>query len=70
MGPVCGAKQKVDILDYIAKGRAEGARLLTGGGALAGEDYDHGCFIAPTVFDRVTPEHDDRDARRSSAPCS
>ena len=21
----------------------------------AGEDYDHGCFIAPTVFDRVTP---------------
>ena len=56
MGPVCGAKQKVDILDYVAKGRAEGARLLTGGGALAGEDYDHGCFLAPTVFDRVTPE--------------
>jgi len=56
MGPVCGAKQKVDILDYVAKGRAEGARLLTGGGALAGEDYDHGCFVAPTVFDRVTPE--------------
>ncbi len=55
MGPVCGAKQKADILEYIAKGRAEGARLLTGGSALAGEDYDHGCFIAPTVFDRVTP---------------
>ncbi|HXS79205.1 MAG TPA: aldehyde dehydrogenase family protein [Gammaproteobacteria bacterium] len=56
MGPVCGAKQKADILAYIAKGRAEGARLLTGGAALDGEDYDHGCFIAPTVFDRVTPE--------------
>jgi len=55
MGPVCGAKQKADILGWIAKGRAEGARLLTGGAALAGEDYDHGCFIAPTVFDRVTP---------------
>ena len=54
MGPVCGAKQKADILEHIAKGRAEGARLLTGGGALAGEDYDHGCFVAPTVFDRVT----------------
>ena len=26
-----------------------------GGAALDGEDYDHGCFIAPTVFDRVTP---------------
>jgi alpha-ketoglutaric semialdehyde dehydrogenase len=56
MGPVCGAKQKADILEHIAKGRAEGARLLAGGGALAGEDYDHGCFVAPTVFDRVTPD--------------
>ena len=55
MGPVCGARQKADVLEYIAKGRAEGARLLTGGTALDGEDYDHGCFIAPTVFDRVTP---------------
>jgi len=55
MGPVCGAKQKADILGWIAKGRDEGARLLTGGAALAGEDYDNGCFIAPTVFDRVTP---------------
>ena len=54
MGPVCGAKQKADILAHIAAGRAEGARLLTGGAALDGEDYDHGCFIAPTVFDRVT----------------
>ena len=54
MGPVCGAKQKADILGWIAKGHAEGARLLTGGAALDGEDYDHGCFIAPTVFDRVT----------------
>jgi aldehyde dehydrogenase (NAD+) len=54
MGPVCGARQKANILDYIAKGRAEGARLLAGGSALAGEDYDHGCFVAPTIFDRVT----------------
>jgi acyl-CoA reductase-like NAD-dependent aldehyde dehydrogenase len=54
MGPVCGAKQAADILEYIAKGCAEGARLLTGGTALQGEDYDGGCFIAPTVFDRVT----------------
>jgi alpha-ketoglutaric semialdehyde dehydrogenase len=53
MGPLCGARQKADVLDYIAKGRADGARLLTGGGALAGEDYDHGCFVAPTIFDRV-----------------
>jgi acyl-CoA reductase-like NAD-dependent aldehyde dehydrogenase len=55
MGPVCGAKQKADILGYIAQGRAEGARLLAGGTALEGAGYDGGCFIAPTIFDRVTP---------------
>jgi aldehyde dehydrogenase (NAD+) len=54
MGPVCGAKQKADVLEHIVKGRNEGARLVAGGNALAGEDYDHGCFIAPTVFDGVT----------------
>jgi aldehyde dehydrogenase (NAD+) len=55
MGPVCGAKQKEDVLAYIERGRAEGARLLAGGVALKGSDYDRGCFVAPTVFDRVTP---------------
>jgi aldehyde dehydrogenase (NAD+) len=56
MGPVCGAKQKADVLAYIDRGRAEGARLLAGGAALSGGAYDRGCFVAPTVFDRVTPE--------------
>jgi aldehyde dehydrogenase (NAD+) len=55
MGPVCGAKQKADILGYIAQGCAEGARLLIGGTALEGAAYDGGCFVAPTIFDRVTP---------------
>jgi aldehyde dehydrogenase (NAD+) len=55
MGPVCGARQKADILEYVVQGRAEGARLLAGGTALDGADYDRGCFIAPTVFDGVTP---------------
>jgi aldehyde dehydrogenase (NAD+) len=56
MGPVCGAKQKADILRYIEQGRAEGARLLAGGTALSGASYDAGCFVAPTVFDRVEPQ--------------
>jgi aldehyde dehydrogenase (NAD+) len=55
MGPVCGAKQKSDVLAYIERGRAEGARLLVGGTALANGAFERGCFIAPTVFDRVTP---------------
>jgi aldehyde dehydrogenase (NAD+) len=56
MGPVCGAKQREDILRYVEQGKAEGARLLVGGVALAGAGYDAGCFVAPTVFDRVTEE--------------
>jgi aldehyde dehydrogenase (NAD+) len=56
MGPVCGTQQRDDIVRYIEQGRREGARLRTGGMALAGKDYDDGCFIAPTLFDRVRPE--------------
>ncbi|HVY64739.1 MAG TPA: aldehyde dehydrogenase family protein [Gammaproteobacteria bacterium] len=56
MGPVCGAQQQRDVLRYIAAGLGEGARLLCGGTALEGDGYDGGCFIAPTVFDRVTPQ--------------
>lgn len=56
MGPVCGATQKADILKYVELGKAEGARLLVGGTALTGAPYDGGCYVAPTVFDRVTPE--------------
>jgi acyl-CoA reductase-like NAD-dependent aldehyde dehydrogenase len=29
--------------------------LLTGGRALTGAEYDAGCYVAPTIFDRVTP---------------
>jgi acyl-CoA reductase-like NAD-dependent aldehyde dehydrogenase len=55
MGPVCGVKQKADILKYVEIGKGEGARLLVGGTGLAGASYGDGCFVAPTIFDRVTP---------------
>jgi len=56
MGPVCGTTQRRTILEHIDTAKAEGARLLCGGGLLTGPDYDDGCFIAPTVFDQVTPD--------------
>ena len=37
------------------RGKAEGARLLTGGGPPEDARLDGGFFIAPTVFDAVTP---------------
>ncbi|MFP4261716.1 MAG: aldehyde dehydrogenase [Halomonas sp.] len=52
MGAIVDETQHARILDYIAKGRDEGARLRAGGQALDGP----GLFIPPTVFDGVTPE--------------
>lgn len=46
MGPVVSAKQHNTVLEYIEKGKEEGASLVAGGGK-AGEK---GYFIQPTVF--------------------
>ncbi|MEM6618507.1 MAG: betaine-aldehyde dehydrogenase [Pseudomonadota bacterium] len=49
-GPMVSETQMRIVEGYIAKGVAEGARLVTGGGRL---DRD-GFFLAPTVFAEVT----------------
>ncbi|MFD4351410.1 aldehyde dehydrogenase [Nocardia sp. NPDC058518] len=38
------------ILSYIDIGRAEGAELLTGGGARKVEEYPGGFYVEPTIF--------------------
>lgn len=42
------------VLGYIAKGRAEGAKLLAGGARVTANGLSMGAFIAPTVFDGCT----------------
>ena len=44
------------VLAYIARGRAEGARLLLGGNRVITADLASGFFVAPTIFDGC---HDD-----------
>ncbi|WP_152088018.1 betaine-aldehyde dehydrogenase [Pseudoalteromonas sp. A25] len=44
------------VMDYINKGIAEGAKLLTGGKALNPESAPNGYFVAPTVFVECTDE--------------
>src|SRR3984957_15798777 len=39
------------VLSYIDRGRAEGARVLTGGMRVTAGDLANGYFVAPTVFD-------------------
>lgn len=55
MGPVAGPSQYRAILAAIERGRAEGARLVTGG-AVGGALGEAGYFVRPTVFDGVRPE--------------
>ncbi|MAT93206.1 MAG: aldehyde dehydrogenase [Halioglobus sp.] len=52
MGALINAKQRERVLGYIEKGKAEGARLLMGGGTPA--HLDRGYYVEPTVFTDVS----------------
>jgi acyl-CoA reductase-like NAD-dependent aldehyde dehydrogenase len=51
MGPLAMERQRDRVEGYIAKGVAEGATLVTGGGRPA--HLDRGYFVEPTVFANV-----------------
>lgn len=53
VGPLASKRQMQHALDLLATGVPQGARLLIGGGP---SDVGDGWFVAPTVFDRATPE--------------
>ena len=53
VGAITTDAQNETILSYIAKGKAEGARVLTGGDAM---DIGRGSYIAPTLFTGVTQD--------------
>jgi aldehyde dehydrogenase (NAD+) len=52
-GPQVDREQFEKILAYIEKGKAQGAKVLTGGGRFG----DRGYFVEPTVFANVKDEH-------------
>jgi aldehyde dehydrogenase (NAD+) len=54
IGPLVAERQRTRVEEYIASGRAEGAKVLTGGGRPAG--LDHGWYVEPTVFGDVRNE--------------
>ena len=53
LGAIVSKGQHERILGYIEKGKAEGAKVVLGGEAIAQGD---GTFIAPTIFDGVRPD--------------
>jgi acyl-CoA reductase-like NAD-dependent aldehyde dehydrogenase len=48
IGPVASARQRDRVEGYIAKGRAEGGRVVVGGGRPS--DQERGWFVEPTIF--------------------
>ncbi|HZP77410.1 MAG TPA: aldehyde dehydrogenase family protein [Pseudolabrys sp.] len=55
LGPIVSQRQFERVMGFIASAKAEGAKLLTGGGKPSDPALAGGLFISPTVFDQVTP---------------
>ncbi|MGH8232073.1 MAG: betaine-aldehyde dehydrogenase [Steroidobacteraceae bacterium] len=56
VGALISAAHMQKVLGYIARGKAEGARLAVGGRRVTTGDLANGFFVEPTVFDGC---HDD-----------
>ncbi|MFD4366733.1 aldehyde dehydrogenase [Rhodococcus sp. NPDC058521] len=48
LGPLISERQRERVEGYIAKGKAEGARVVLGGGRPDG--FDKGWYVEPTIF--------------------
>jgi len=55
-GPLVSFAHMENVLGHIAKGKAEGARLLCGGERLTEGELGQGAFVAPTVFTDCSDE--------------
>jgi betaine-aldehyde dehydrogenase len=51
VGALISEQHMHKVLSYVARGRAEGAQLLTGGKRVTQGELARGFFVAPTVFD-------------------
>jgi betaine-aldehyde dehydrogenase len=56
VGALVSADHMEKVLGYIEKGKAEGARVVTGGGRVTEGGLVKGAFVAPTVFDACSDE--------------
>lgn len=55
-GPLASFPHMDKVLGFIEAGKAEGARLLAGGGRETGGTFAHGAFVQPTVFTDCTDD--------------
>jgi aldehyde dehydrogenase (NAD+) len=55
MGPCINEQQLKTVMDYVAVGQSEGAKLLTGGKRIDSGKHAKGWFHEPTVFGDCAP---------------
>lgn len=55
MGPLVTAAHRDRVVGFIEQGVSEGAELLADGRNKAPEGFEDGFYVAPTLFDNVTP---------------
>jgi len=56
IGPIASRRQLDKVLGYLDIGKAEGARVATGGSRLQIPNLEEGYYVAPTVFADATPD--------------
>jgi malonate-semialdehyde dehydrogenase (acetylating)/methylmalonate-semialdehyde dehydrogenase len=56
MGPLVTGAHRDRVVGFIDQGVAEGANLLADGRGFSPEGHESGFFVAPTLFDNVTPD--------------
>lgn len=57
MGPLVEPSARERVLGYVARARADGARILTGGDVPADGALAHGYFMRPTLITGLAPDH-------------
>lgn len=56
VGPLASFHHRDRVARFVDRARAEGGRILCGGQAPTGGDYDRGAFYLPTVIDGLGPD--------------
>jgi malonate-semialdehyde dehydrogenase (acetylating) / methylmalonate-semialdehyde dehydrogenase len=56
MGPLVTPEHRDKVVGLIDQGVAEGAELLVDGRGFAPDGFEGGFYVAPTLFDRVSPD--------------
>lgn len=56
VGPLASFHHRARVAAFVDRARAEGGRVLCGGGAPHGAEYDKGAYYLPTVIDGLGPQ--------------